>query len=60
MKLYPGLKKEDISKLEQDIPVKDKTAERLGKPVHHGRIEDIENALVPWLRDRRRSRRLID
>lgn len=49
-----GLKKSDIDDLSQSIPARDTIAEQQGKPVYHGAIEEVENAMYPWLRARRR------
>lgn len=51
-----GLTKQEIDDLRTQIPTRDVIAEKQGKQSTHGRIEDIENALVPWLRQRRKNR----
>lgn len=53
-----GLDKQDIAELETTIPRKDPIAERNPeRPVYYGTHEEIEEALVPWLRRRRRAYR---
>lgn len=51
-----GLKKNDVEELARTIPTRDTIAEKQGKRTTFGKIEDIENATVPWLRARRRNR----
>ena len=53
------LSRQDVAALEEQLQGRDVIAERNPeRPVYHGTHEDIENALVPWLRARRsRSRR---
>jgi hypothetical protein len=53
-----GLSKRDVSALAARIPVHDPIANRNPeRPVYHGTHEEIEEALVPWLRRRRRASR---
>lgn len=51
-----GLTKDDINDLKDSIPARDVIAEKQQKPVYHGRIEEIENAMFPWLKARRKNR----
>ena len=50
------LTKDDINDLKESIPARDVIAEKQQKPVYHGRIEEIENAMFPWLKARRKNR----
>lgn len=50
-----GLNKSDIDTLDRQIPKNDPIAQ--GRPVYTGTHEEIEEALVPWLRRRRRGYR---
>lgn len=53
-----GLDKRDVDELAASIPVRDPIAERNPeRPRYSGTHEEIEEALVPWLRRRRRSYR---
>ena len=49
-----ALTRNEVDDLRQAIPARDTIADQQGKPVYHGRIEEIENAAFPWLRARRR------
>lgn len=51
-----GLSKNDVDDLARQIPVNDPIAQRNPeRPIYHGTHEEIEEALVPWLRRRRRA-----
>ena len=53
-----GLNKSDVDAIAQSIPVEDPIAARNPeRPLYTGTHEEIEEALVPWLRRRRRSYR---
>lgn len=52
-----GLTRKEVDELQEQIPSRDVIAERAGMQTTHGRIEAVENAMVPWLRDRRKRRR---
>lgn len=53
-----GLNKQDVDILATQIPVHDPIAQRNPeRPRYTGTHEEIEEALVPWLRRRRRSYR---
>lgn len=53
-----GLNKSDVDVLAQQIPVNDPIAQRNPeRPIYTGTHEEIEEALVPWLRRRRRAAR---
>ena len=53
-----GLDKRDVDALAATIPVDDPIAQRNPeRPLYTGTHEEIEEALVPWLRRRRRSYR---
>jgi hypothetical protein len=53
-----GLSKSDVDALERSIPTNDPIAQRNPeRPLYSGTHEEIEEALVPWLRRRRRAAR---
>ena len=52
-----GLKKSDLDELSRQIPTRDVIAERQGMRTTFARIEDVENAMFPWLKKRRQQRR---
>lgn len=51
------LTREDIVKLQRDIPSNDDMGRRLGVGTHYGSIEAVEEKRFPWLKARRRGRR---
>jgi IS5 family transposase len=53
-----GLTRQEVNDLQEQIPARDVVAEKAGLPTHHGRIEALEEAYVPWLRARRKRRRI--
>lgn len=51
-----GLKKGDIEELSRQIPTRDVVAQKQGMRTTFGRVEDVENAMFPWLKKRREKR----
>jgi hypothetical protein len=55
------LSRKDVDELQRQIPNRDVVAEKQNKKTTHGtnvsRIEEVENAMIPWLRARRSARR---
>lgn len=58
MQRREGMNEKEMKSLQARYPSRDPLADKLGLPTHYGPIEEAEEKRFPWLRDRRRRKRM--